>query len=78
MIDEHETIKTLESKLTYLFITRDKTIFEKQLSLLSDLKSKITETKNEYISQQKFFRGKKTSLILSFCPQPTFSNKRKF
>jgi len=52
-MDEREIIKTLESKLTYLFITRDKKIFEEQLSLLIDLKDKIIETKNEFISQQE-------------------------
>jgi len=67
MIDEHETIKTLESKLNYLFITRDKTIFEEQLSSLIDLKSKITETKNEHISQQNENESNKWLSIENIC-----------
>jgi len=67
MIEERETIKTLENKLTYLFITRDKTIFEEQLSLLKTLKSKILETKNEFIDQQNENEANKWLSIENIC-----------
>ena len=67
MIEEREIIKTLENKLTYLFITRDKTIFEEQLSLLKTLKSKILETKNEFIDQQNENEANKWLSIENIC-----------
>lgn len=67
MIDEYETIKTLEKKLTYLFITRDKRIFEEQLSLLTNLKSEIIQRKNEFISQQNENEANKWLSIEDIC-----------
>lgn len=52
MIQAYETIKTLEDKLGYLFIVRDKTILKKQIQSLTSLIYEITETKNEFITQQ--------------------------
>ena len=52
MIQACETIKTLEGKLNCLFIVRDKAIIEKQIQSLTSLISEITETKNEFITQQ--------------------------
>ena len=52
MTDEYKIIETLEHEMTYLFITRDKTIFDEQIALLNKLKSKIIETKNKFIAQQ--------------------------
>lgn len=67
MIEERETIKTLEQKLIYLFLTRDKKVFEEQLSLLTNLKSEIIETKSEFISQQNENEANKWLSIENIC-----------
>ena len=67
MIDEKETISILEKQLTYLFITRDVKIFERQISLLNTLKSEIIKTKNEFISQQNENEANKWLSIENLC-----------
>lgn len=52
MADERETIKTLEQKMKYLFIARDKAILDEQIKILEDIVHDIEKTKNKFIARQ--------------------------
>ena len=52
MVDERETIKMLEQKLKYLFITRDKALLVEQITILNDIASNIKEAKEKFIAKQ--------------------------
>ena len=51
-MNELETIKILEQKLKYLFITRDKLVLDEQIKILKNMLHDIKETKNEFINKQ--------------------------
>ena len=65
--NEPETVKVLEKALKYLFITRDKTILNEQLSSLIKLKSTISQTKYQFIHQQNENNANKWYSIEEIC-----------
>ena len=67
MIDEKTMIKTLGSKMRYLFITRDITIFEKQKLELEKLHKEIKETKEKFISEQNEDESNKFLSLENLC-----------
>ena len=67
MIDEKTAIKTLSSKMKYLYITRDISIFEEQQSKLEKLHEKIIETKQKFIEKKNEDESNKFLSIENLC-----------
>lgn len=67
MIDEQTIIETLKSKMHYLFITRDVTIFEEQQLELEELYKKIQETKQAVIKDQNENEANKFLSLENLC-----------
>lgn len=67
MMNEHETVKTLEQKMKYLFIARDKTVLEEQVKVLKDMVRDIKETKEEFIAKQDEDNANKWFSIENVC-----------
>ena len=67
MIDEKTLMKILESKMNYLFITRDITNFEKQKIELEKLNKDIKETKEKFISEQNEDESNKFLSLENLC-----------
>ena len=65
--NEPETVEVLEKALKYLFITRDKTVLNEQLSSLIKLKSTISQTKYQFIHQQNENNANKWYSIEEIC-----------
>ena len=51
-MENKEIIEILKEKFRYLYITRDKTILEEQISLLTEIELEILKTKRRYIAEQ--------------------------
>jgi len=47
-----EVIEFFKEKFRYLYITRDRTILEEQISLLGEIEKEIIKTKKQYIEEQ--------------------------
>ena len=67
MIDEKTAIETLSSKMKYLYITRDITIFEEQKSELEKLYKQIVETKQKFIEDKNEDESNKFLAIQNLC-----------
>lgn len=67
MIDEKTVIETLSSKMKYLYLTRDITIFEEQKSELEILHEQIVETKQKFIDDKNEDESNKFLSIENLC-----------
>lgn len=67
MIDEQQIIQELNDQLRYLYVTRDKTIFERQITLLTELHKSILDIKESYIKQENEDKANKWLSIEYTC-----------
>ena len=75
MTDERHIIHHLAEQFGYLFITRDSTVFEKQIIFLEKLMTEITAVKAKYAEQQNEMEANKWLGIENLCHAITYGHR---